>query len=54
MFFFPYEVKNIIAAFPNQKAPLEADLNDFELEAVGQLGLLKNETHLYLGKIRPD
>ena len=50
MFFFPYEVENIVANFPNAKAPVEADLADFELEAVGQLGRLKNEVHYYLGR----
>ena len=49
MFFFPYEIENIVANFPNEKASVESDLADFELEAVGQLGRLKNEVHLYLG-----
>jgi len=53
MFFFSYEIENIISNFPKEKATVEADLTDVELEAVGQLGRLKNEVHFYLGSWRP-
>ena len=49
MKFFPYEVEKIIDNFPPSRATIDDDLEDFEVEAVGQFGLLKNHVHMYLG-----
>ena len=50
MNFFVHEVKKLKAAFPEEKATLESDFEDFELSAINNLGVLKNQAHLYLGK----
>ena len=52
MFFPQYEVLALIKNFPNMKAPLETDFEDYELAAIKKLGVLKNETQFYLGKAR--
>lgn len=50
MNFFVHEIRNLKKAFPSAKADLENDFEDFELAAINQLGVLKNQPHLYLGK----
>ena len=52
MNFFQYEIRNLIKNFPHEKATLEDDFLDFELDAIKDLGVLKKASHLYLGKYR--
>jgi len=53
MNFFTHEVKNLRAAFPAAKSTLENDFQDFELAAINNLGVLRNQAHMYLDtKIR--
>lgn len=49
MNFFGFEMKSLMEKFPFQAADLEADFKPFELEAINDLGLLKNASHVYLG-----
>ena len=49
MKFNKYEIENLIKTFPYEKASLFTDFEQFELDAISQLGVLKDESHLYLG-----
>ena len=49
MNFFVHEIRKLKEAFPNKTATLETDFEKFELEAINDLGVLKNQAHLYLG-----
>ena len=49
MNFFVYEVRNLKEAFPDTKATLTDDFEDFELEVINSFGALKNHAHYYIG-----
>ena len=50
MSFFEHEVNALKELFPDKTAALEKDLEPEELAAVQNLGVLKFDAHLYLGK----
>lgn len=56
MSFFEHEVAALKELFPDKTATLEKDLEPEELVAVQNLGVLKFDAHLYLGKknLHPD
>ena len=49
MTFLDFEISELKRLFPDKKATLKEDLNDQELAAVSDLGVLKFQPHLYLG-----
>ena len=49
MNFFEYEITKLAEKFAHVKSTIEDDFEQFELDAINQLGVLKNENHLYLG-----
>ena len=50
MSFFDHEISALKELFPDKTATLEKDLEPEELVAVQNLGVLKFDAHLYLGK----
>ena len=52
MTFLDFEISELKRLFPDKKATLKEDLNDQELAAVSDLGVLKFQPHLYLGKFQ--
>ena len=50
MRFAKYELEKLIAEFPAEKASLETDLTEKELDALSALTTLKTQAHFYLGK----
>ena len=51
MAFMNFELKALRKAFPNKPADLEGDFDDEELDAIANVGVLKGNPHIYLGKI---
>ena len=51
MAFMNFELKALAKAFPNKPADLEGDFDDEELDAIANVGVLKGNPHIYLGKI---
>ena len=51
MSFMNFELDALAKAFPNKPADLEGDFDDEELEAIADVGVLKGNPHIYLGKI---
>ena len=51
MAFMNFELNALAKAFPNQAADLEGDFDDEELRAIDDVGVLKGNPHIYLGKI---
>ena len=49
MTFYEYEIDHLMKIFPDEKASLKADFADEELEAIDNVGILRNSPHLYLG-----
>ena len=49
MAFFEFEIEKLKTLFPDKSATLKEDLDDDELAAVSNLGVLKFQPHLYLG-----
>jgi len=49
MRFFVHEIRKLKEAFPNKTSTLEADFDAYELEAINNLGVLKDQAHIYLG-----
>ena len=49
MNFFAHEIRKLKDAFPNKTASMETDFEEFELDAINNLGVLKHQAHLYLG-----
>ena len=45
-----YEIEKLKLAFPHTLAPLKQDYDQFEIDAMTDLGILKNHPHIYLGK----
>ena len=51
MSFFEHEIEALKEKFPDKPATLTEDLDEDELAAIANLGVLKYKPHLYLGKI---
>ena len=49
-YFRTHEIKSLAEKFQPQKATLENDYEDFELDIISNFGSLKNHAHMYLGK----
>ena len=49
--FQPWEIEKLSERFKHVKAPLQFDYQQFELEAMEDLGILKNHPHIYLGEL---
>jgi len=49
MNFFVHEIRALKKAFPEEEATLKEDFQQFELDIVNNLGVLKHQPHLYLG-----
>ena len=48
MSFFKFELEKLEKMFPDEKATLEDDFTEDELEAMDNLGVLKGSPQLYL------
>ena len=46
--FLIHEIKNLQELFPFEQATLHEDFEDFELDVINDMGLLKNKAHYYL------
>ena len=53
MSFFDHEIEVLKEMFPDKPATLDEDLDEAELAAIANLGVLKYKPHLYLGKFTP-
>lgn len=51
MSFMNFELEALAKAFPTEKASLESDFDTEELEAIDNVGVLRGNPHIYLGKI---
>ena len=51
MSFMNFELEGLAKAFPTEKASLENDFDTEELEAIDNVGVLRGNPHIYLGKI---
>jgi hypothetical protein len=49
MIFFAFEKEALEKRFAYIKAPLEEDFDGYEMEAIKDLNILKNNSHVYLG-----
>jgi hypothetical protein len=49
MIFFPFEKEGLEKLFGYAKAPIDEDFDGFEIEAINDLNMLKNNSHIYLG-----
>ena len=52
MSFMKFELAALAKAFPAEKANLEDDFDIEELEAIDNVGVLRGNPHIYLGKIK--
>ena len=48
MLFFEKEINELNTLFAFEKSDIEKDFDDIELKAIGDLGILKYSSHLYL------
>ena len=50
MSFKNFELEALVKAFPSETATLEEDFSDEELKAMDNVGVLRGDPHIYLGK----
>ena len=50
MSFKNFELEALAKAFPSETATLEEDFDEEELKAMDDMGVLKGNPHIYLGK----
>ena len=51
MSFLEHEIEALKQMFPDKPASLQQDLDEHELAAIENLGVLKYQPHFYLGRL---
>ena len=54
MIFFPFEKEGLEKLFAYSKAPIDEDFDGFEIDAINDLNMLKNNSHVYLGLLNTN